>query len=81
MTSMHVANKQMSEVSSETATRPSRRKSSGPATAALLIQIASEILTASPTMRQRAHITLTDLAAADKVRKSLLKAPATANHN
>ena len=45
----------------------------GSATAALLIQIASELLTASPTMRQRANITLTDLAAAEKVRKSLLK--------
>jgi hypothetical protein len=39
----------------------------------LLIQIATEILTSSPTMRQKANITLTDLAAADKVRKSLLK--------
>ena len=55
--------------------RAARRKTNGAATAALLIQMATEILTASPTMRQRANITLMDLAAADKVRKSLLKTP------
>lgn len=55
------------------ANRPVRRKANGPATAALLIQIATELLQSSPTMRQKANITLTDLAAADKVRKGLLK--------
>ena len=55
--------------------RSIRRKTNGAATAALLIQMATEFLTASPTMRQRANITLMDLAAADKVRKSLLKTP------
>lgn len=55
------------------ANRTSRRKADGPATAALLIQIATEWLQSSPTMRQKANITLTDLAAADKVRKGLLK--------
>lgn len=54
-------------------THSHRRKANGPVTAALLIQMATEILTTSPTMRQRMNITLTDLAAADKVRKSLLK--------
>ncbi len=53
--------------------RSTRRKANGPATAALLIKMATELLQSSPTMRQRANITLTDLAAADKVRKGLLK--------
>ena len=53
--------------------RSTRRKANGPATAALLIKMATELLQSSPTMRQRANITLTDLAAADKVRRSLLK--------
>ena len=53
------------------ATRMHRRKTDGAATAALLIQMASEILTASPTLRHRLNVTLTDLAAADKVRKEL----------
>ncbi|MCK8493593.1 hypothetical protein M0L20_17135 [Spirosoma sp. RP8] len=56
-----------------TTTRTTRRKANGPATAALLIQMATEILAASPTLRQKANITLTDLSAADKVRKELLK--------
>lgn len=56
-----------------TVTRSGRRKSNGPATAALLIQLATELLTASPTLRKRANITLTDLAAADKVRKDLAR--------
>ncbi|SOD96880.1 hypothetical protein [Spirosoma fluviale] len=56
-----------------TATRTSRRKGNGHATAALLIQMATEILTASPTLRKKANITLMDLAAADKVRKDLAK--------
>lgn len=73
MESTYVANKLSTLCSSATPTRSLRRKANGPATAALLIQIASELLTASPTMRQRANISLTDLAAADKVRKSLLK--------
>ncbi|SFB88233.1 hypothetical protein [Spirosoma endophyticum] len=60
---------------SSDANRSVRRKTNGAATAALLIQMATEFLTASPTMRQRANITLMDLAAADKVRKSLLKTP------
>ena len=75
MESTYIANRLSSLSPSPTATRSPRRKANGPATAALLIQIASELLTASPTMRQRANITLTDLAAADKVRKSLLKTP------
>lgn len=56
-----------------TVTRTSRRKGNGHATAALLIQMATEILTASPTLRKKANITLMDLAAADKVRKDLTK--------
>lgn len=55
------------------ATRATRRKVDGPATAALLIQMATEILTASPTLRKKANISLMDLAAADKVRKELTK--------
>lgn len=51
--------------------RATRRKVSGEATAALLIQMASEILATSPTMRKRMNVSLTDLAAADKVRKEL----------
>ena len=73
MESTYITNRLSSLSSTDTPTRFSRRKANGSATAALLIQIASELLTASPTMRQRANITLTDLAAADKVRKSLLK--------
>jgi hypothetical protein len=57
--------------SQQKATRTTRRKGNGSATAALLIQMASEILTASPTLRKKVNITLTDLAAADKVRKEL----------
>ncbi|QHV97320.1 hypothetical protein [Spirosoma endbachense] len=53
--------------------RATRRKVNGPATAALLIKMATEILTASPTLRHQTNITLTDLAAAEKVRKALLK--------
>lgn len=53
--------------------RATRRKVDGAATAATLIQMASEILSASPTLRHRLNITLTDLAAADKVRKELAK--------
>ncbi|QIP13779.1 hypothetical protein G8759_14735 [Spirosoma aureum] len=55
--------------------RVPRRKVNGPATAALLIKMATEILTASPTLRHQTNITLTDLAAAEKVRKALLKTP------
>lgn len=54
-------------------TRVARRKVDGAATAATLIQMASEILSASPTLRHKLNITLTDLAAADKVRKELTK--------
>lgn len=57
--------------------RPARTKANGPATAAVLIQIATELLQASPTMRRKVGISLTDLAAAEKVRKHLLKSPAT----
>ena len=53
--------------------RVTRRKVNGSATAALLIKMATEILTASPTLRKKANITLMDLAAADKVRKGLMK--------
>ena len=49
-----------------------RYKTNGTATAALLIQIAGEMLETSPTLRKRLGITLTDLAAADKVRKILV---------
>ncbi|MFD2571909.1 hypothetical protein ACFSUS_14800 [Spirosoma soli] len=73
MESTYMANKLTSEASTGATARSVRRKANGPATAALLIQMATEILMASPTMRQRANITLTDLAAADKVRKSLIK--------
>jgi hypothetical protein len=53
---------------------PARRhKANGTATAALLIQIASEMLTTSPTLRKRLGVTLTDLAAAEKVRKELAR--------
>lgn len=53
--------------------RITRRKVDGAATAATLIQMASEILSASPTLRHKLNITLTDLAAADKVRKELTR--------
>ena len=56
-----------------TQSRATRRKVDGPATAALLIQMATEILTASPTLRKRSNISLMDLAAADKVRKELTR--------
>ncbi|GAB2520554.1 hypothetical protein [Spirosoma aerophilum] len=57
----------------QTTHRATRRKGNGPATAALLIQMATEILTASPTLRKKANITLVDLAAAEKVRKDLTR--------
>ena len=53
--------------------RATRRKSNGQATAALLIQMATEVLSASPTLRKKANITLVDLAAAEKVRKDLIR--------
>ena len=56
--------------------RATRRKVDGAGTAATLIQMASEILSASPTLRHKLNISLTDLAAADKVRRELLKKPA-----
>lgn len=56
-----------------TPTSTARHKANGKATAALLIQIASELLTTSPTLRKRLGVTLTDLAAAEKVRKELAK--------
>ncbi len=56
-----------------------RHKANGSATAALLIQIASEMLETSPTLRKRMGVTLTDLAAADKVRKELEKRKLLAN--
>ena len=49
-----------------------RHKNNGTATVALLIQIASEMLETSPTLRKRLGVTLTDLAAADKVRRGLV---------
>ncbi|UFH52005.1 hypothetical protein [Spirosoma sp. KNUC1025] len=55
------------------ASRVHRRKADGAATAATLIQMASEILSASPTLRHKLDITLTDLAAAEKVRKELTR--------
>ncbi|QKZ12926.1 hypothetical protein [Spirosoma sp. KUDC1026] len=73
MESTYTLSKLATGNSTPAAGRSTRRRANGPATAALLIQIATEILTSSPTMRQKANITLTDLAAADKVRKSLLK--------
>lgn len=54
-------------------TSTKRHKADGVATAAVLIQIASEMLETSPTLRKRMNITLSDLAAADKVRKELVK--------
>ena len=51
--------------------RTPRRKVNGEATAALLIQMASEILASSPTLRKRINVSLNDLAAAEKVRKEL----------
>lgn len=48
-----------------------RPKTDGTATAAVLIRIASELLETSPTLRKRMGITLSDLAAADKIRKEL----------
>lgn len=66
-------NKQGAGLTSAADVRPSRRKANGPATAAQLIQMASEILMASPTLRHKLNISLSDLAAADKVRKGLIK--------
>jgi len=63
--------KPLAQPPDQSARRATRRKSNGQATAAILIQMASEILTASPTLRKRANITLVDLAAAEKVRKDL----------
>jgi hypothetical protein len=51
--------------------RSSRRKVNGEVTAALLIQMASEILASSPTLRKRLNISLNDLSAAEKVRREL----------
>ncbi|GAB3949494.1 hypothetical protein GCM10028805_25810 [Spirosoma harenae] len=51
--------------------RVPRRKVNGEATAAILIQMASEILISSPTLRKRINVSLSDLVAADKVRKEL----------
>jgi hypothetical protein len=73
MESSYISNTLPVGVHANPSARSSRRKGNGPATAALLIQMATEMLTTSPTMRQRMNITLTDLAAADKIRKSLLK--------
>lgn len=73
MESSYISNTLSTGVHATPSTRSARRKVNGPATAALLIQIATEMLTTSPTMRQRMNITLTDLAAADKIRKGLLK--------
>ncbi|WP_375444005.1 hypothetical protein [uncultured Fibrella sp.] len=56
-----------------TASIGKRTKTNGPATAAVLIRIASEMLETSPTLRKRMGITLSDLAAADKVRKELAR--------
>ncbi len=50
-----------------------RHKVNGDATAAMLIQIASEMLETSPTLRKRLGVTLSDLAAANKVRKELTR--------
>jgi hypothetical protein len=76
MESTYTVNQPPSQLKPATTTRSARHKANGPATAALLIQMATEILMASPSLRQRTHITLSDLAAADKVRKGLLKTPA-----
>ena len=65
--------------SESSVTRATRRKVNGSATAALLIQMATEILTASPTLRKKANITLMDLAAADKVRKDLARKSTAVN--
>ncbi|AUD03250.1 hypothetical protein [Spirosoma pollinicola] len=72
MESIHL-HKLAAHVLEQAAQRATRRKGNGQATAALLIQMATEILTASPTLRKRANITLVDLAAADKVRKDLVR--------
>jgi len=56
-----------------TASIGKRPKTNGAATAAILIRIASEMLETSPTLRKRMGITLSDLAAADKVRKELAR--------
>ncbi|HEX9958115.1 MAG TPA: hypothetical protein VGA96_12700 [Fibrella sp.] len=58
----------------EAVVAPGRRhKADGAATAAMLIQIASEMLETSPTLRKRIGITLSDLAAANKIRKELAR--------
>ena len=54
-------------------TTKKRHKTDGVATAALLIQIAGEMLETSPTLRKRLGVTLSDLIAADKVRKELTR--------
>ncbi|MBD2703579.1 hypothetical protein IC229_23245 [Spirosoma sp. BT702] len=59
--------------SSTRAIRASRRRVDGAATASLLIQMASEILAASPTLRKRVNVSLADLAAAEKVRRELAR--------
>ncbi|GAB4025904.1 hypothetical protein [Spirosoma gilvum] len=53
--------------------RVPRRKVNGEATAALLIKMASELLAASPTLRKRINVNLSDLAAAEKVRRELAR--------
>lgn len=63
----------LSQVTHPRPVRATRRKVDGAGTAATLIQMASEILSASPTLRHKLTISLTDLAAADKVRRELLK--------
>ncbi|MCX6213025.1 hypothetical protein [Spirosoma sp.] len=76
MESIHLP-KLATQAAETTVMRSGRRKGNGQATAALLIQMATEILTASPTLRKKANITLMDLAAADKVRKDLTKKSGT----
>lgn len=73
MEAIFTLNKQEAGLPSATAVRTSKRKADGRATAALLIQMASEILSASPTLRHTMNITLTDLAAANKVRRELAR--------
>ncbi|WP_461074408.1 hypothetical protein [Spirosoma flavus] len=59
--------------SSVRVSRAPRRRVDGAATASLLIQMASEILAASPTLRKRMNMSLADLAAAEKVRRELVR--------
>ncbi|WP_460910923.1 hypothetical protein [Spirosoma areae] len=72
MESINITQSALSTAHSRPA-RATRRKPDGATTAATLIQMASEILSASPTLRHKLNITLMDLAAADKVRKELTK--------